>query len=232
MKSSDIFEYRYPAIFDNESGVCDGVCDCVPVAIPIQEPRRISMISVTSSMISMSSVVSLRTRIVDYLSIWFEPVRIFICIFNTKMFMLILTIFFWFVISKQFINALLEKTDIIVLVANENPEFKEYLLQNIKSNYDNVSSIALTNQYNRELYNFELLVNRIGPFFYGFSTLLFSLLVYIVAKKQYPDKVDCALLFLEISAFSTEVIFYYVLLNNWTFMGDQMMTQSLLESNV
>jgi hypothetical protein len=151
---------------------------------------------------------------------YFDSVGVFICILNNIVFMLTLLLFFWFIISKQFETVILSKVDILVLVLKENKELKKKIIDQIYKEYNNTKLISIDNEFHRNEYNFELLKNKIGPFIYSFFSILCSLFGYIVYKRIKFDIIDFILVLSVIFAFSTEIVFYYVLLNNWIFIGD------------
>ncbi len=142
--------------------------------------------------------------------------------------MAILVIFFWFVISKQFEHVLLSKIDIVVLMAKENEVLKKQLIKNIMIDYDNLQQIAEENEQARMHFNFELMRNKIGPFLYSFVSLFGLLFSYICIKRIRFDTIDFVLILCEICMYSTEYIFYHIIINGWIFIGDQTIYKSLL----
>lgn len=152
---------------------------------------------------------------------YFDSVGVFICVLNIIVFMITLMIFFWFIISRQFETVILSKIDIIVLTLKENKVLRDKILEQIYLEYDNIKNIAVENEQGRNNHNFEQLKNKIGPFIYSFISLLFTIIGYILFKKIKFDIIDVILVFLVIFAFSTEIVLFYVLVNNWIFIGDQ-----------
>lgn len=142
--------------------------------------------------------------------------------------MAILVIFFWFIISNHFEHVLLSKIDIVVLMAKENEALKKQLIQQIDRDYNTTQQIALENEGVRMYHNFELLKNKIGPFLYSFVSILGLLFSYICIKRVRFDTIDFVLILIEICAYSTEYIFYHVIISGWIFIGDQEMYKILL----
>ena len=154
---------------------------------------------------------------------------IFISVLNTVVFMLTLVCFFWFVISKQFESTILSKVDILVLIAQKDAIVKQFILAEISENYSELVATANENGAVRNAYNFNLLKNKLGPFIYAFFSILFLLSIYILIQRIKLDKMDKILVGLVALVFSTELIFYVVVLRNWVFLGDQITMKYILQ---
>lgn len=158
----------------------------------------------------------------------FDSATLFICILNVIVFMVVLLLFFWFILSRQFEITIVSKVDIIVLLAKEDKNVYNQILEYIDLNYEQVKNQSIYNEHERDVFNWELLKNKIGPMIYIFMGLFKIVIIYIIIKKKRFIFVDYLLVFFVLACFLPELLFYYILLENWTFIGDQVIYQNML----
>lgn len=159
----------------------------------------------------------------------FDSATLFICILNVIVFMIVLLLFFWFILSRQFEITIVSKVDIIVLLAKEDINVRKQILNIIDLNYEQVKNQSIINEYERDVFNWELLKNKLGPMIYIFMGLFKLVFLYIIIKKKSFICVDYLLIFIVLACFIPELLFYYILLENWTFIGDQIIYQNMLD---
>lgn len=151
----------------------------------------------------------------------FHSSNILICLSNIAVFVTFLILFFWFVLSKQFDAIILEKVKLISLVAKYDPKFKTVLKNYLYSN-DSITLAAKATQQENLRYenNVNALQIEVMPFVYILSTLWTLNLIYMIWYKRKLLFSEWILLLLVLGAFITEVIFYFILVNEWKFIGD------------
>lgn len=153
----------------------------------------------------------------------FNSKNIFLNLLNSTLFIFILVCFFIFIISGTFLQVIIEKSEIIKLYADENPVFKEQLINNINADYDQVQNLAQQDKEKREENNKQLIINELLPYLIilTFLTIIAGLYSVTFGKNRYYKTADSILLFTLLFAFSTEIVFYFVVLRNWIYIGDQ-----------
>ena len=133
-------------------------------------------------------------------------------------FIIIQTVFFIFVASKQFENILKDKLSFVKILSENNPYVYD-IIQKIKSEYivnKDYTSISLY----REIYNNELLAIYCGiP-----MGIIFIFLVYILFRMKSEkswDKVDSLSVFFVTLAYLTELFLFFCVITQYIFVGDQ-----------
>jgi hypothetical protein len=151
-----------------------------------------------------------------------------ICNLNIVFFLIVSISFFWFILSEQYVRVVLDKTDIINLVADQNPEVRSAVISYAEANYDTIRKTAKENRKQRMVHNVDLFYRYIVPFISVFVFFQFVIAAYIWKKGirvSYTDKVHMGLVVL---AFVTELVFYFVVVRNWIFIGDEDMYKNLI----
>jgi hypothetical protein len=161
----------------------------------------------------------------------FHPSNILICVANISVFVIFLILFFWFILSRQFDAIILEKVSIISLIAKYDPEFRKVLLEYLYSNNTSNDLIAKKQEELRYRENVNSLQIEVLPFTYILGTILILDIIYMVLHKNKLMFSEWILLILVLGAFITEVIFYFVLVNEWRFIGDFQLIYNILYSS-
>jgi hypothetical protein len=166
----------------------------------------------------------------------FKSANITITLCNIIFFMIVQTFFFKYIASKQFNIVLQNKMGIMTELAKNNI----YVNNKIKEYKDSnsVASIKINAEKEnkaREKKNSMLMLKEFGPFIGGcFIILLFfiiMMLYYNIFKKDNNwhkwMSVDTSILTLVLFAYTTELLFYFGIVRNYDFYGDQQLYDKL-----
>jgi hypothetical protein len=148
-----------------------------------------------------------------------DIVDVLINLCNIIIFIAVIIIFFWFIISKQFNVIILDKVNIITLLCQRDILFRN----NIRIYMQNNNSIKKTAEELEKLrlaYNTDLLVSQLLPYIYAFGSLIVVCILVIVYKKRIIVRDEYILFLFIFLGFFTEVVFYFVVINGWKFIGD------------
>jgi ABC-type transport system involved in cytochrome bd biosynthesis fused ATPase/permease subunit len=164
----------------------------------------------------------------------FQPANMIITFANVIFFMIVQTLFFKFVASKQFNEVLNEKVGIFNEYLKYNKDFKNTVTDYLESNQvKELQSTAKQQEQKRESENMNLIKKWIGtPLVISVVILLFFLLLLF---KQSGDKengwssIDTAILTLVVGAYSTEIMFYLGIVSQYEFYGDQQIYSRLYD---
>ena len=135
----------------------------------------------------------------------FSPVNGFIIVFNVLFFLGVLLIFFWYVLSSQF--------------------------QTI--NTEELKAAAQAEQIARNTTNQKGFVESLLGWFIvlGVLTLIAFIMLCIHAVGGGINKGDWVLIFLLVLSFVTEIIFYFVVVDSWEFIGDYQLFKALFANH-
>ncbi len=148
-------------------------------------------------------------------------VEILLNLFNIITFFIAIISFFWFVVSKQFNIIIVEKLGIFISLCKKDETFKENIHNYLKSEYVKyIYYSANIHEQNRNSYNYDLLTNELFPYLYVLIILIVINIFYIIYKRITINKNDLLLFILMFLGFFTEVIFYFVVINEWKYVGD------------
>jgi hypothetical protein len=157
----------------------------------------------------------------------FKPSNMVITLCNIIFFIVVQTLFFKFIASKQFNIVLQNKMGIINNFANNNlsvkKQIQEYLLT---EEAKNISNNAKSENLVREKKNLKLIKNKIGPIL-GLCFILLLMFIFIMIYNKNKNikpiwsSTDTAILSLVLFAYSTELMFYFGIVRNYEFFGDQ-----------
>lgn len=152
----------------------------------------------------------------------FDSINILINLLNLVIFIGVIILFFWFVISKQFDNIIYDKTDIIISAARNDENFKAYLKNYLETDYiKNKLPLLAKQQFgNRTEYNVMLLERELLPFVWSLLTMIGLDVIYMAFKRIKFTYIDYFLLLSVILGFITEILFYYIVIREWKFIGD------------
>lgn len=158
----------------------------------------------------------------------FDSTSIIIAFITIIIFCVIGILFFWFILSDQYIKIILDKTDFISdYIGNLDTPIKN-------ANFIEIDKSRLDESNKREQYNKDLLWTAgVLPFVIVFILLF---IVFIICAKYFNyihhfDRVDLFLIFCAIIAFIFEVIFYLVVIENWKFIGDNQILLEMVRSS-
>ena len=150
---------------------------------------------------------------------------------NIIFFIVVQTLFFYFIASTQFNTVLGDKVGIFNEYMSRNKPLKEQLRQFFASKeYQNIKNGAEQEKEQREEYNINLMKTWILPPL-GISTtilLLFILKLFIYGEPW--SDVDTVGLFLVVTAYSTEIMFFLGIVQQYKFYGDIQIFDKLYSS--
>ena len=158
-----------------------------------------------------------------------DPSNLLILVANILAFVVLETLFFWFIASHSVERVLEEKASFIADFMEKKGFTKEMLTEYLNSEYatKTLPEIANEQQREREQQNWDLVVKYIQPVVIGLSVALFLLFVYMRYKRQPLTRIDVFLLFLVLGAFSTELYFYLTVTSQVIYIGDTEITWRL-----
>lgn len=155
-----------------------------------------------------------------------EPINLIICLTTINFLTVLLLLFFWFILSEHFIYILLDKLDLIIFYLKDLEKdiiFDELLNEN-ETLLKTKSIESYNNRYN---YNVVLLFTQ-GVIPYILVFILFDLI--LICRLKQINKTDFVLLILSIFSFIFEIMFYFILVQNWKFIGDNEFLFKLFKS--
>ena len=142
---------------------------------------------------------------------------------NVIFFIVVQTLFFKFIASKQFNVVLGDKVGIINDLAKHDPFTSKQINKYLKSKAaKELEKKAKVQSEMREIKNRELIKKWIGPPLAG--ALILLLLSYLRMKKSNQPNwsgVDNVLLSFVLAAYATEILFYIGIVRKFKFYGDQ-----------
>jgi len=146
---------------------------------------------------------------------------------NVIFFMIVQTLFFRFVASKQYENVLENKLDMVKDFVKRNPKMRDNLKITKSENKKKLDPIAKKQLKEREKLNLELTLLYCGiPILIA---TVFILYVFFVMKKTREwSTVDSLGIFYIMFAFSTELLFFFFIVKKYEFVGDQYIVSSAL----
>lgn len=162
----------------------------------------------------------------------FAPANLIVIFANVMFFMIIQTLFFRYIASKQFNVVIRDKANIMNEYLKYNKEAsKEYDVYKNSKEVNEIKKNAKKQFKERDGINIDNTKTWIGI---PFSIVLFILVVLVgmifYNKNNTWDSVDTVLLSLVVLAYATEVIFYIGLVRQYQFYGDQSIYSGLYDT--
>lgn len=153
----------------------------------------------------------------------FKSPNMIIAFVNILFFIVVQTIFFKFVASKQFNVVLKDKVDILNSYLSYDPEAKVAVhAWKASPEYQVLEQTALIQERKREDLNVALMKSWIGvPFL--LAIVILTIFLYMLLKSNSKDTwtgVDTAVLSLVVGAYATEILFYLTIVRQYEFYGD------------
>ena len=167
----------------------------------------------------------------DVLKKFLNPANLIIMFSNILAFMVMQSLFFWFIVSKSVENVIDEKTELLIKLGENIPQIKELLVDYIKDSEetDKILEKAYKDYNQRELYNINLIWEWIGPPFITILTMLIITCVILVFNKNFKfTRKDFYLLCTVFLAFFTEILFYFTVISRSRILSDMEVLKILL----
>jgi len=136
---------------------------------------------------------------------------------NVLSFMTMQTIFFWFIVSRSIDKIVLDKSILIKSIAKDNYEFDYQIRKYLNTTeFKNDYNQGLAESILRQEYNINLLWNWMTlPFSVIIGFLILNIIVELAQtdRSKKFDKIDFLILLSVFTAFLSEVVFYFVIIN-------------------
>ena len=161
----------------------------------------------------------------------FTSKNLFLNMLNNTVFIYILVAFFLVIITGTFLEVILEKAELIKLYADEDPVFKQEILNKINADYEETIALGKADEKRRNEQNTRLIWNELAPYLISLVVITLIFGMFSAApwgESKYSRKADSFLIFTLLFAFSTEIVFYFVVLRNWVYIGDQELLTRLI----
>jgi hypothetical protein len=172
------------------------------------------------------------TKTIDVLQKVLDPSNLIIMFSNILAFMIMQSLFFWYIVSKSVENVVDEKTGLLVGLGNNIPQFKKILLDYIVDSERTqfILEKASSDSIKRRSYNLDLMWTWIGPPFITILSFLFlSFMVLLIFHKRFKFTYkDFYLLCTVFLAFLTEILFYFTVISRSRILGDMEIVKILL----
>mgnify|MGYP001174854305 CR=1 FL=1 len=147
---------------------------------------------------------------------------------NIIFFIVVQTLFFYFIASKQFNIVLGDKVGIFNEYVSRNKPLKEQIRMFFASkDYENIKEGAKEEEEDREEYNQNLLKSWILPPLSIATTILLLFILKLFLYDEPWSEVDTVGLFLVVTAYTTEILFYLGIVQQFKFYGDNQIFQKL-----
>lgn len=159
-----------------------------------------------------------------------HPINLIILFANVSAFIIMQVLFFWFIASKAVERVVENKVDLIVNTSNNIPEIKEKVMiyLNDKTLEEQLKEDSIDESYKREKYNSSRLMDYLYKPLSLIITLLYLSFVYSVYIGYKWSKVDFILLGTVFLAFTTEIIFYVLVIQESQVLGDTELISALM----
>jgi hypothetical protein len=156
---------------------------------------------------------------------------IWINIFATVLFFLIVqTLFFLFIASKQYEVLLLKKTNFISQLGEYNITIRKYI-NSLKLNLDNLHEAAIRAKEERNKKNNYLIYKYcIKPIFITTLILLFIIINTIMTKNKKWSYIETISLILILGSYLTELYFFFFIVKKYDIIGDHEIFYKSLKS--
>lgn len=151
----------------------------------------------------------------------FDPNNMLVVVANVIFFIVVQTLFFRFVATRQFLNVISNKVGIFNEYLKYDPETSEKVKEYVNTDDTKNAHVAgKEEKKKRNKKNTVLILKWIGPVL---MIALGFLIYYIVqvAKQSTWSMVDGSMLSLVVLAYSTELLFYFLIVRQYEFYGDQ-----------
>ena len=141
---------------------------------------------------------------------------------NVLIFILMQTIFFYFVGSRQLEKVINDKVDIVNQYMKYDSSYKSKIKEYMNTEkIKNIINKAEDEEKERTQENIEIIKKWIGtPLIVLVSLLLICFIIFIIAKKKWTgiDNVGLSLVF---TAYLTEICIFFGIIQKYIFLGDQ-----------
>lgn len=170
-------------------------------------------------------------RLFSKKTVWdtINPANLLLVVANVLAFVILQTLFFWFIASRSVERVLEDKAGFIATFFSQKGVTKEMMTDylNSPSNKEELAKVAAQQRKGREQQNWELVQQYIQPIVIGLLSAFLFLSLVMFRRGQPLTRIDMFLLFLVLGAFSTELYFYLTVTSQVIYIGDGEITWRL-----
>ncbi len=162
----------------------------------------------------------------------FSPPNLIVVFANVLSFVLLETLFFWFVASNAIGAVVQDKATVVAYFAGQKRSTREALISELENEYNTqtIPSVAAKQLRQREEQNFHLVLTHIAPV--AVTMVIMIIVLYMAMKwKGKPfTRIDTFLLGMVLFAFSTEIYFYITVTSQIVYVGDNELMAEVYKS--
>jgi len=168
----------------------------------------------------------------------FESENLLLMFFNIFIFIIIEIIFFWYILSYTLVYIVLDKSELIIYMLQQDPNLKKSMINylNSKEVRETLPQLALIQENDRNSTNYKLILQYLGPMIYSIFAILISITIYKLFGYRIVNRClkntrfkfngtqmsrsSYFLLLCVLCSFITEILFYYIVIRSWKFISD------------
>lgn len=147
---------------------------------------------------------------------------------NVIFFMIVQTLFFNFVASQQYLNVLKSKVDIINILIDKDPDFKQSVSEFKKEWLEQKTDISKKQEEERRIQN-NLLSRQYSFNYIVLAIIIFFAIILPMKSKDSWSSVDTLNVIFVILAYSTELLFFFFIVKKYEFVGDNYILVNLVK---
>lgn len=158
-----------------------------------------------------------------------DPSNLFIVVANVLAYIILQTLFFWFIASNSVNYVLEDKAALVHTFFSQRDSTKRMMESYLDNpvNTDYLPTIAARQKSDRDSQNWELVKTYIMPIAVVLLVALVVIRGVMYFRKQPFTRIDMFLLFLVLGAFTTELYFFLTVSSQLTYIGDGEITWTL-----
>jgi hypothetical protein len=150
---------------------------------------------------------------------------------NVIFFVVVQTLFFKYVASKQYENVLESKLDFVKTICDNDPFLRDKIYK-IRDDYLSTNKDLVENQQNkRDEKNKQLYYSYSGIPFFIFLLMLLHLLFMVKSKRDWNEVDTLSLLFVTL-AYCTELFFFFFIVRKYEFVGDHQIISDIIDNSI
>jgi hypothetical protein len=150
---------------------------------------------------------------------------------NVIFFVVVQTLFFKYVASKQYENVLESKLDFVKTIC-DNDNYLRDKIYKIRDDYlENNKELVERQEKIREEKNIKLYYSYSGIPFVIFLLMLLHLIFIMKSKRKWNDVDSLSLLFVTL-AYCTELFFFFFIVRKYEFVGDHQIISDIIDNSI
>jgi hypothetical protein len=159
----------------------------------------------------------------------FESSDILITLITITLFLLVIILFFWFVISSHFSDIIHYYLGIINgYVDQQTDKAKEKLKSELLKSRNSIIDKAKKEEEENNQFNINLIKEKLVPFYASFCVLSFVCFVYMIYYKRPFGNIEILLVLFIFIAFSADLSVYFIIASRWIFLTDQELIKKIV----